>query len=80
MPRTTINLLRIKRLAAGLTKVDLADKLGVSYQLITNWETLDCWPGPRLIPKLAKIFDQSAESLARELEEARSPSRHAATA
>ena len=65
------NLFRVKRRAAGLTMAQLADRVGTSKQAVSYWESGDSWPNPRFIPKLAKVFNQTAESLALELEEAR---------
>ncbi len=61
----------VKRLAAGLTVKELAARLSVTVQFIRQWENGNGWPGPRLIPQLAKLFRMDAEDFARELEEAR---------
>lgn len=65
------NPMRLKRHAAGLTQRQLADKLDVTHQLISSWESGNSWPGPTLIPRLAEVFNMAPEAFARELEKAR---------
>lgn len=69
----TTNLLRTKRLAKGLTMSDLARKLDVTPQLVSLWENGQCWPGPKLMPKLAKVFGQDPEAFVSEVEAVRRP-------
>lgn len=73
--KRTYNLLREKRLSLGLNQTELAEKVGVTPALVSLWETGQCWPGPRLIPSLATLFNMTPQSFARELERSRlSPS------
>ena len=65
------NLLKLKRVALGLTQVELAKRIGVDGPAVSNWETGQCWPGPDVIPKLAELFSMKEEQFARELESAR---------
>jgi transcriptional regulator with XRE-family HTH domain len=56
---------RRKRLAAGLTQQQLADRLGVSQSAVVNWEREKNRDIPQAehFPKLAKIFGISAEEV-----------------
>lgn len=52
-----------KRLAAGLTQQELADKLDLSQAAVKKWENGDAKPSPRFFPKLARIFKMTAEDV-----------------
>jgi len=65
------NIIRVKRMARGWSGAELARRMGVSRQFISALETGEALPGPSLVPKLATVFGEPAESFARELEEAR---------
>ncbi len=58
------------RKRAGLSQVDLADKLGVSRQAVSKWETGESNPDVTKIPLLAKEFGVSADWLLSEAEPA----------
>ncbi|MBE6762470.1 MAG: helix-turn-helix domain-containing protein, partial [Ruminococcaceae bacterium] len=47
----------------GLTQAELAEKLGVSNQSVSKWESAQCCPDISLIPKLADIFEISIDEL-----------------
>ena len=47
----------------GLTQEDLAQRLGVTNQSVSKWESAQCCPDISLIPKLADIFDISIDEL-----------------
>ena len=47
----------------GLTQEQLAQKLGVTNQSVSKWESAQCCPDISLIPKLARIFDISIDEL-----------------
>ena len=47
----------------GLTQEDLAQRLGVTNQSVSKWESAQCCPDISLIPKLADIFDVSIDEL-----------------
>lgn len=51
------------RKKAGLSQLDLADKLGVSRQSVSKWETGESNPDVTKIPLLAREFDVSADWL-----------------
>ncbi len=48
--------IREKRIAAALSQAELAEKLGVSQVLISNWERAKLSPSPAHQTKLAKIL------------------------
>ena len=47
----------------GLTQEELAQRLGVTNQSVSKWESAQCCPDISLIPKLADIFDISIDEL-----------------
>ncbi len=47
----------------GLTQLELADKLNVTRQAISNWETEKTQPDIDTLQKLAQIFEVSVEEL-----------------
>ena len=47
----------------GLTQEDLAQRLGVTNQSVSKWESSQCCPDISLIPKLADIFGISIDEL-----------------
>lgn len=49
--------LRIARKRKQLTQLDLAEKLGVTVQAVSQWENARTLPGPRNLMALAKILD-----------------------
>lgn len=51
------------RRAAGLTQESLADKLGITFQAVSKWETMASCPDILLLPRLAEIFDVSIDAL-----------------
>jgi len=51
------------RLAHGLTQAELAEKLLVSKQAVSKWETAKTMPDVELLPKIAAIYDMNLESL-----------------
>lgn len=52
--------------AAGLTQMGLADKLGISYQAVSNWERGASMPDISKLPELAEIFNVSIEEILEE--------------
>ena len=44
------------RKKCGFTQVDLAEKLGVSFQSVSKWETAKTTPDIMLLPALADVF------------------------
>lgn len=55
-----IKQLRIER---GLNQVDLAAKLGVSKQSVSNWENDNIQPSIEMLLKLSHIFSVSTDYL-----------------
>jgi transcriptional regulator with XRE-family HTH domain len=55
----------IKRLRhrIGLSQTELANKLGVTAQAVSKWETKTNSPDIALIPKIAELFDVSIDEL-----------------
>ena len=51
------------RKKSGLTQEELAQKLGVTNQSVSKWESAQCCPDIGLIPKLAEIFNVSIDEL-----------------
>lgn len=44
------------RKKSGLTQVELAEKLGVSFQAVSKWETAKSAPDISLLPMMAELF------------------------
>ena len=55
-----ITLLRKK---AGITQEDLANKLNVSNQAVSKWESGKCCPDIELLPELSSLFEISIDEL-----------------
>ena len=57
--------LRIKelRIKHKLTQDDLANKLGVSFQTISKWETLVTMPDISLLPRISELFGVTIDEL-----------------
>ncbi len=55
--------LRKLRLEKGLTQEQLSEKMGVSYQAVSRWETGSTYPDIEMLPALADLFDVSLEKL-----------------
>ena len=67
---------RIKnlRLTKGLNQVQLADKLGVKKQSISNWENDNIMPSVDMLVKIADFFGVTTDYLlAREIQEPEDP-------
>lgn len=47
----------------NLTQEALAQKLGVTNQSVSKWESAQCYPDISLIPKLAEVFQISIDEL-----------------
>jgi len=56
---------RIKqlRIGRGLSQVDLAEKLGVSKQSVSNWENDNIQPSIEMLVKISHIFSVSTDYL-----------------
>ena len=47
----------------NITQMELADKLGISFQAISNWERGNTMPDISKLPELAEIFNISIDEL-----------------
>lgn len=47
----------------NMTQVELADKLGISYQAVSNWERGDSMPDIAKLSELSQIFEISIDNL-----------------
>ena len=56
-------LLKQRRQLSGLTRAEVANKLHVSRQAISNWETGRHLPDLILVNQLANIYDSSVDEL-----------------
>ena len=56
------NIGRLRR-QKGLTQEQLAQKLDVTNQAVSKWETDQCCPDVAILPKLADIFDITIDEL-----------------
>lgn len=63
MKRDTKNCVEKERQKAGLTQVELAEKVGVTRQTIIAIEKGDYTPSVALALRLAKVFKASVEDL-----------------
>lgn len=46
-----------------MTQMELADRLGISYQAVSNWERGNSMPDISKLPELAEIFEISLDEL-----------------
>lgn len=51
------------RLAAGLTQVEAARRLGVKQSTISSWEAKRFGPRAHMVPKIAKAYRCEIESV-----------------
>lgn len=51
------------RKANNMTQMELADKLGISFQAVSNWERGNTMPDISKLPELAEIFHISVDEL-----------------
>ena len=51
------------RTRAGISQEELADKLQVSSQAVSDWESGKCYPEIELLPGLADFFEISIDEL-----------------
>lgn len=64
MEKLKINdIIAFYRKKNGFTQEELAQKLGVTNQSVSKWESAQCCPDISLIPTLADIFEISIDEL-----------------
>lgn len=51
------------RTACGWTQVDLAKRLGVAKQTVSNWENENIQPSIEMLVRLAKLFNVASDYL-----------------
>ena len=56
------NIRKLRR-QRDLTQEQLAEKLGVSFQTVSRWETEVVYPDIELLPQLAQLFDVTVDEL-----------------
>ena len=55
--------IRCLRTARGITQVELAHRLGVSKQSVSNWESNNIQPSIELLEKIADLFGVTTDHL-----------------
>ena len=55
--------IRRLRTARGITQVELAHRLGVSKQSVSNWESNNIQPSIEMLVRLSKIFGVTTDYL-----------------
>ena len=55
--------IRELRIASGISQVELAEKLGVSKQSVSNWENDNIQPSIEMLVKIARVFNVSTDFL-----------------
>lgn len=60
------NLQYLRRLHGGMTQEKLAEKMGVSRQMIGKWEAGESWPEVDKLMQLAELFNCKVDALLRE--------------
>lgn len=60
------NLQYLRRLHGGMTQEKLAERLGVSRQTISKWETGDVYPELEKLLELSRLFSCTLDSLLKE--------------
>jgi len=56
------NLVRLRK-ELKFTQEKLAESLGVSFQAVSKWETMQSYPDIELLPRLAELLETSVDSL-----------------
>lgn len=55
--------IRELRTSSGLSQVELAEKLGISKQSVSNWENDNIQPSIEMLLKIARTFNVSTDYL-----------------
>lgn len=61
--QTMGTIIASKRKAAGMTQLELADKMGVTDKAVSKWERDLSFPDVNSIPKLAEVLGVTVEEL-----------------
>lgn len=61
--KTTQNLVDVARFKSGLFQTEVAEKLGVSKQTVSNWENQIYQPMPKMQNKIIELFGLEREEL-----------------
>lgn len=62
MQRTGALISRLRK-ERGMTQMQLADALGISFQAVSNWERGQSMPDISKLPELAELFDTTIDEL-----------------
>ena len=62
------NRIQYLRKTKGMSQEELADRMGVSRQAVSKWETGASDPSTSNLLTLAKLFNTTAEELLREVQ------------
>ncbi len=57
------NYIKHLRKSAGMTQKELADKLNVTFQAVSKWETGDALPDTGILLELCDVLDTTADKL-----------------
>ena len=53
----------VLRKEANMTQMELADRMGISFQAVSNWERGNSMPDISKLPELAEIFGKTVDEL-----------------
>lgn len=62
MTQVGINISKMRK-SKGLTQMELADKLGISFQAVSNWERGISMPDISKLGELSALFDVSTDEI-----------------
>ncbi len=51
------------RKAKNMTQMELADKMGISFQAVSNWERGNSMPDISKLPELAQLFGVTVDEI-----------------
>ena len=61
--QNTGRIIAFLRRDADMTQMELADRLGISYQAVSSWERGSTMPDISKLPELAEIFGVSIDKI-----------------
>ena len=56
------NIAELRR-RCNMTQMELADKMGISFQAVSNWERGNSMPDISKLPELAEVFGVTIDQL-----------------